>query len=400
MCYFFIRLYFGSYYNRYERRHIADNYFMLNITFSILWSFSSFFLLTYLTLLVSLVTYLIPIICTQSVQNSASLNKSNFSFINSTELLPVFIVPYVILLFVNLTWTAPAISAWFGHVIVAPFQSKVTYLLLTSFLISLAVLTSTTHFSSREVYDYLNTTFSIFYWVLMLFTSNSILTVIFIIEVLSATLFLLIITSTFSSTYFYRNINLSFGHLFQQSTPYTYLQSILFFFWISLISSLNLFLFCILFYTKVLTLDWTLVEYVFMYFINSTSTKDILAMGLSWFILLFCLFLKCGLAPLYVWKPTFFKGIPLYTLFFYITFFYFFLFIYIIHLLTSYFGEIFFFYSLIVSTMTVIGLMMLLCIICESFYIKAFLAMSSILNSLFVFLALSTPHVSDTLLWI
>ena len=372
---------------------------MLNITFSIVWSFSFFFLLTYLTLLISLITYLVPIICTQQNQNSTSYNKTNFSFINAGELLPVFISPYIILLFLNLAWTGPAVSAWFGHVIVTSMQTKVVYLLLTSFIFSLLVMTSTTYFSSREVYDYLTTTFSIFYWVLVLFTANSIFTVIFIIEVLSATLFLLIITSTFSSAYFYRNLNLSFGHLFQQVTPYTYLQSILFFFWISLISSLNLFLFCILFYTKVLTLDWSLIEYLFIYFINSTSTKDVLALGLCWFVLLFCLFLKCGLAPLYIWKPTFFKGIPLYTLFFYVTFFYFFLFIYIIHLVTSYFGEVFYFYSIIISIMTIIGLTMLLFILCESFYIKAFLAMSSILNSLFIFLALSTPHINDTLLW-
>ena len=29
---------------------------------------------------------------------------------------------------------------------------------------------------------------------------------------------------------FYRNVNLSFGHIFQQTTPYSYLQSILYFF--------------------------------------------------------------------------------------------------------------------------------------------------------------------------
>jgi len=373
---------------------------MFNITFSILWSFSLFFTLTYLTFIISLITYLIPVICTQNNQNSVSTNKSNFSFINANELLPLFITPYFIFMVINTAWSGPMVSAWFGHVLVTSFQVKITYLLLASFIIYLGVLTATTHFSSREVFDYLNTTFSIFYWVLVLFTSNSIMTVIFVIEVLSATLFLLIITSTFSSTYFYRNLNLSFGHLFQQSTPYTYLQSILFFFWISLISSLNLFLFCILFYTKVLTLDWSLVEYIFIYFVNSTSVKDVFALGLCWFIFIFCIFLKCGLAPLYVWKPTFFKGIPLYTLFFYVTFFYFFLFIYIIHLLTSYFGEVFFFYSLVVSVMTIVGLVMLLFIICESFYIKAFLAMSSILNSLFVFLALTTPHVTDTLLWL
>ena len=110
------------------------------------------------------------------------------------------------------------------------FQLKMTYLVLLSFLLSLIVLTSTVYLSSREVYDYLNVTFTICYWLILLFAANSILTVIFVIEVISAALFLLIITSVFSTTYFYRNLNLSFGHMTQQVTPFTYLQSLLFFF--------------------------------------------------------------------------------------------------------------------------------------------------------------------------
>jgi hypothetical protein len=113
---------------------------------------------------------------------------------------------------------------------VTSFQLKMTYLILFSFLSSLAVLTSTVYLSSREVYDYLNVTFTICYWLILLFSANSIITVIFVIEVISAALFLLIITSVFSTTYFYRNLNLSFGHMTQQVTPFTYLQSLLFFF--------------------------------------------------------------------------------------------------------------------------------------------------------------------------
>ena len=374
--------------------------FMAFVTFSVLWSFSTFFLLTYLTLVLSILIYLLPIISTNKNKQSNSLDRTNFSFVNAAEALPVLVTPYVLLILTITSWTAPATSAWFGHLVITGFQTKMFYLITFSFLLTLLVLVSTTYLSSREIYDYINVTVNMFYWVILLFMANSFLTVVFIIEVLSAALFLLVITSVFSTTYFYRNLNLSFGHMMQQSTPYTYLQSLLFFFWVSLISSLNLFLFCTLLYVKVLTLDWTLLEYVFIYFINSTTPKDIYTLGFTWCVLLFCIFLKCGLAPLYVWKPTFFKGLPIYTLFFYIAFFYFFLFIFIIHLLTSYFGEIFYFYSNLTTLFAMLGLVMLLGILCESFYLKAFLAMSSILNSLLVMLALSTPHLTDTLFWL
>jgi hypothetical protein len=230
--------------------------------------------------------------------------------------------------------------------------------------------------------------------------SNTIFTSIFVIEVLSTLIFLLVITSTFSSNFFYRNLNLSFGHIFQQSTPHTYLQSLLYFFWISLISSLNLFLFILLLYTKILTLDWFMIEHVFSFLITTSSVKEVVVIGISWFVLLTCIFLKCGVAPLYIWKPTFFKGLPIHTIYIYICFFYFFLFLFLIQLLTSYFSTVFYFYSYITTVFILIGLVTLLFIICDSYYIKAFLAISSILNSIFVLMAMSVTHTISTTLWL
>ena len=44
-----------------------------------------------------------------------------------------------------------------------------------------------------------------------------------------------------------------------------------------------------------------------------------------------------------------------------------------------------------------IGSMVLITILCESYYVKAFLAMSSILNTLLVFLAMSTFSTTDVM---
>lgn len=370
---------------------------MMFLTFSNMWSFSFFFFISYLLLLISLITYLLPIF-NSFTKYTVSKSKTYFSFINSFDLFWVMLTPILLLFMLNNIWVGPAISAWFGHVIFTSFQLKVTYLVLTTFALYLLIFISTTYFTSREIYDYTIVTFHFLYWITLIFYANTIFTVIFIIEVVGALIFLLVITSTFSSTFFYRNLNLNYGHLFQQSTPHTYLQSILYIFWISLISSLNLFVFLLLFYFKMLTLDWYIVEYIFLFFINVNSTKDIFSLGLIWFVLLFSLFVKCGLAPLFIWKPTFFKGLPLYTLFFYITFFYSLFYLFIINFLLSSLSEIFYFYIVFFWVLILIGLFFLFLIICETYYIKAFLAISSILNSLLVFLALATPHYIDILL--
>jgi hypothetical protein len=218
-------------------------------------------------------------------------------------------------------WNLPSASAWFGHIIFTGYQLKASFLLSFLFFSVLASLLMSSYLTSREIYDYIIVLFNFFYWIVLLFSSNSILTSIFIIEVISAVIFLLIVTSTFSSVYFYRNLNFTFGNLFQNSTPYTFLQSLIYYFWISLISALNLFLFILLMYLKLHSLDWFTVEHIFNYLTLTTSYKNLSSIGLVWFVLLLSIFIKSGIAPLYLYKPTFFKGLPFYTLFFIFVFF-------------------------------------------------------------------------------
>ena len=372
---------------------------MLFLTTSNIWSITFFSPLTYITLLISFILYALPTL-TNKTKYSSSSNKFSFVLINSFDLFGLLLSPVIAVMFLASCWSAVTTSAWFGHLLLGPFQFKILYLILFVFSSVIIALASTSYFSSREFYDFMTVLYNFLYWLIIIFMSNTIFTSIFVIEVLSTLIFLLIITSTFSSNFFYRNLNLSFGHIFQQSTPHTYLQSLLYFFWISLVSSLNLFLFILLLYTKILTLDWFLIEHVFSFLILTSTIKEIVVVGISWFVLLTCIFLKCGVAPLYIWKPTFFKGLPIHTIYIYICFFYFFLFLFLIQLLTSYFSTVFYFYSYVTTIFVLIGLVTLLFIICDSYYIKAFLAISSILNSIFVLMAMSATHTVATTLWL
>ena len=201
---------------------------------------------------------------------------------------------------VGLLWSAPSTSIWFGHLVISNFQHKIYTFILVYFLLVLNILLTTTYFSSREVFDYIISTCSFVYWVIFLSFSNSFFTALFIIEVLSSLSLLLLATSTFSTSFFYRNLDFNFGGFFQMSTPYAFLQSIIYFFWMSMIASINLFIFLILLYTKLPTLDWNLIEYLFTYFINTSSFTDILSLGVIWAVLMFSIFLKCGIAPFYI----------------------------------------------------------------------------------------------------
>ena len=286
---------------------------------------------------------------------------------------------------------------WFGSLLWTSLQYKLLYVMLLSFSLIWYSYSISFFYSSSEVYDYTIVTYSFFLWLFFIFLSNNTITFIFLVEILSTLIMLLIITSTFSSAYFYNNVNLTRHNYFSQTLPTSYLNTIIFYFWISLVSSLTLFVLLTLFYLHFFTFDWNTTEFIFYYVVSVSNIKNIFTISLNWLLLIFCIFLKCGLVPFYIWKPTFFKGMSFHSLLFYTTFFYFFLFYFFIYFFLFYLNELFY-YNLFINILILsMGLVVLLFIICESFYLKAFIAISSILNTLFVFLSLNSYSVVDSL---
>ncbi len=367
--------------------------FFLNA--SNIWSLSFFFSLTYMILFISLTIYLIPIFSNRGNLNTSTKLNNNFYFMTNNEALFLFVIPFIYICLLNFCWLSTDLTLWFGHLVFSNFQLKIFYLILFVYYTLFYVVSSVTYVSSNEIYDFYITKFNFLYWILLLFMSNSIFTFIFVIEVISTLVFLLITTSTFSTSFFYKSINFDTKNFFQNVIPHTFLNSLFYFFWISLISSLNLFVFLILIYKNLVTLDWFLIEHVFYYITNISNLKNLFVVGICWFFIVFSVFLKCGIAPLFIWKPTFFKGLSFNALVFYITFFYFFLFLFLIIFLTNYLHSIFYYYFIVNLVFVAIGLLNLFFILCESFYIKTFFAISSILNSIFVILAIIANHNCD-----
>ena len=107
----------------------------------------------------------------------------------------------------------------------------------------------------------------------------------------------------------------------------------------------NLFFFLTLYLMKLLTFEWYLTESIFLFFTSTSNFKSFYSLLLVWALIIFCIFLKCGLVPFFFWKPVFFKGLTSHVLFFYLTFYYFFLLLFFIIFFLSHVNELFFFYS-------------------------------------------------------
>ena len=367
---------------------------MFFINPSVFFCFSVFIPILYITLIASILLYLIPTLGENHFSNSSSFNsKSNFSLVKGASFGVFFFSLLVIFLLLASIALFTECSIWMGHILVSSFSKKMFFLFLLVFFIYLQTFLSLSVFSSREIYDFLTVNLNSTIWLYLLFLSNSLLSSFFIIEVLSALLFLLLVSSAFSSLLYYNNLDLNNHHFLSNSLPITFLKSIIFFFWVSLLASLNLFIFTLLLYNSLFSFDWFLLEHVFFYIATVATADNVSLIGLTWYILLFSIFTKCGLAPFFFWKPTFFKGLSFNSIFFYICVFYFFLFLFFINFISSSFFFIFNYYFNIFGLLTLLGLFIVLFLVLEAFYVKTFLAVSSILNSLMIFLSMSASHV-------
>jgi len=367
---------------------------MLLISNSLLWSFFYFFNLFYVLILFSCILYIIPTF-KEFFNFSRFKRASTFEFITGYDFFWI-LAPYFFLLFViNSSWSSNSLLIWFGNLCFSAFQYKFFFLILFCFFLIFLSYSTVFYYTSKDNYDYLITFIHFFLWLFLIFFSNNLFTVVFFIEILSTLVFLLIVSSTFSTTYFYNNLNLNLSNYFSNTMPFFFIQTLIFFFWISLLASLNLFFSITLIYLNFYTLDWYFLEATFLFFLNFSTLNDYYTAVVLWFNFIFSLFLKSGMAPFYFWKPAFFKGLSFHSLYFYIFIFYFFIFLFFIQLLIVNLNDLFFFFVNINIFIITIGFIFLLFFLCEAYYLKAFFALSSILNSLFVFLAMSGSNMSD-----
>jgi len=135
---------------------------MLLLNYSLINSLSVFFSFTYLILVFSLIAYTLPILLS-SGSSANFTNKSRFSVIYSSNVLLFLIAPSIILSLLVATWSGPATSIWFGHLVFSNFQAKAIYLVIIAGAIVNLVFASTSYLSSREIYDYVIAKLNMFY---------------------------------------------------------------------------------------------------------------------------------------------------------------------------------------------------------------------------------------------
>jgi hypothetical protein len=356
------------------------------LTPSTIWGTFFFTISIYILLIYSSSLYFVSFLAENNLSRSSVNSKFLFQDASTILLFLLFFVCYQFLL--TWTWSGSTLVSGFGHLTFTGFERKITLLILALFLLYFLILNSSFFFFNSMAYDMIIVLNQLTYWLSFLFYVSNILSLSFVIEVLTGLIMLLLIVSYNSATFNSPNELNYTNRFFSPTLSTTYFVSLLTFFWVSLLTTLVLFLFLVTIYIKFLTIEWSLIDLLSNYFITTATFMDLANISFSWSLILLCVFLKCAITPFYLWKPTFFKGIPFPTLFYYIFVFYFVIFLYFIYMLLGLFTEILFFNSFVLIATIVISMLILPGILYETLNLKAFLAVSSIMNSVILLLVL------------
>ena len=384
--------------SNYTNDHLLAPILLTKILPTHIWSITFFFCIFYIATTFLLAASIIPLIFSFTDHNFK--NTINYVHITAWTLYKFVSTPIIILFLLTFSWVSLTVNVWFGQIVMSSMQRNLTLLCVSSFGLVYYIYNTNIIYNTKDVYDFIIALFNTLIWTFLLFYSNNLFVVIFFIEILTGLTTLVLITSAFSSTYNYQVWNFSKSLYFNSILPKNTLDTLIFFFWMSLVSSLLLFIFTIFFYTHLFTFEFSLIEVVTSHILHTTTFKHFLAITLISTILIIIVFLKCGLVPLYAWKPIVFKGMTLHVIFFYICYYYYYLLMFFVYLFIVYCHDILWesrVITFILISFLLVGIVTLVFILTESYYLKSFLAMSSILNTLLIFLGLSSLSLSNYL---
>lgn len=343
-----------------------NNFFILNSIFSKLTYFVSFLSVIFYIVILTII-FFIKIL----YLNDNFKIKSNVVF--KFNLIIIFLIFTITVLYTNLS-----INIFYSHIVFTSNAKFFFYFIIFYFFISnifLIIFVNKNFINSIELGSIL---IFLLLWTLFIFLINNFFSFIFIIELMSLSAFLILIL--------FFNPNSSYNFFFKNSNSreniIIFFNAFLYIFWISFLSIINLFLFIYLLLKSANSVDFFLIDFIFLLNTINNTQLTFFYNFYIFFIFNFSFFLKLGLVPFFIWKPYFFKSLPYKFIYIYVTIVFFFLFIFFINLLISSFSYFIINYFLLYIVFFFLSFFMIFFVIFNNYNIKIFIATSSILNSI------------------
>lgn len=313
-------------------------------------------------------------------QHTTILHLNNSIF--TLQLVTVVLLPLSLIF-----WSGCSTPLIFGHLFLNSLSIKLSVIFYCVGLLIIAMIRKIFVYLRRVSVD-LNIFLSLFvYFTPLLFFSNSLISFVFIIEFLTTQIFILILLwDTVNRDLNVSNITIVNSRYRSYQTP---LEALFFFFWTSFIIAVFFFFTLDMLIGIYALSDWAFFEFIVNFTLNATTYTNELPLVFLFSSLFAILMLKTALVPFFFWKPSFFAALHIPALLLYIVFFFSLLISWIVifwfslnNVLTS---------LILIPLMTLLGLgsVVIISILYDSTAVRNLLAISSIFNTLLIWLTFS-----------
>lgn len=261
------------------------------------------------------------------------------------------------------------------------------------YLYSLTILFSTYFLYISEKHIKVNNNYSIDYifallniilFIPYIYLSNTLFTFFFIIELVSCSIFYKFVVSKISFNS--NNYKDNFFSIFSKN----YLNVLFYQYWSSFFSSVLIISSIYYMYIITGTTEWS----IFNFILNTNRQINYFTNNIFLILLLITIIvafiIKLGIAPIQLYKIEIYKGLPFLSIFFYTAFYFLVFFLYFSLLIIYFLSSMHHYVWIIIAILSVIGIVYILSIIFDINMFKAFLAYSTIINSISFILIILT----------
>lgn len=316
------------------------------------------------------------------------------SRLDFTSISPLLIGPFFAML-LTLINSSSVSYPLMGHLVITPITIKF-YLLFTlmgySTLVFLRTTTPILNRVSTDLYMFLT---AFLYFTPLLFLTNSLLSFVFLIELLTTQIFVLIIlwdTSVRERQAIGQNEHSPSSLL--SRTPF---NALFFFFWTSFIIAVVLFFMLNFILTRYTTTEFIWLECITFFLVSHESTLEICTLVTAITSIFVIIMVKFALAPFFFWKPIFFSALHLPSLFLYTIYFYTALLAWLLLFWFSLNTVLISLVSIAITGLLTLGFIITVVLLSNSTSLRIFIAISSIFNTLLIwFVFIFTDSVMTT----
>lgn len=346
-----------------------------------------------LGLLVSEYIFFVPVILNLSIywylffkNNVANINKKNnwdnsisvkniIINQNPTNFIKLNILFNIMFLLFLFTFQGYSTTFWWSHFKLTNFNLYMFSLVILFSLYFMFI--SDKHIKMNNIYsiDYIFALINIILFIPFIFLTNTLFTFFFTIELVSCSIFYKFIVGKF---FFNNNKKLdNFFSIFSKN----YLNLLFFQYWSSFFSSI-LIIFSIYFLMIISnSTEWLILNFV----INSNSiinyvNNEYIFIFVS-IIIILGFIIKLGIAPIQLYKIEIYRGVPFLTIFFYTVFYFLVFFLFFSSLIILYLSSLINYTWIILLIIIILGVFYIITLIFDINLFKAFLAYSTIINS-------------------